>query len=102
MHSNLIAGSEKAITLYKTGRDGKIALARPSLKELRQVADDMAALAWFATHLSTVIRFKLLGYQPVAGDLALDTWPDKPPLPIPLEYTAPPIPGRVTPRPKGH
>jgi hypothetical protein len=91
-HKILISGSEKAIILYKARRDGKLALTRPSLQELRQIADDMAALAWFATQLSTMIRFKIFGHKPLPGDFAFDTWPDKPPLPIPLEYTEPPPP----------
>ncbi|MEI8152748.1 MAG: hypothetical protein WCG92_14250 [Hyphomicrobiales bacterium] len=92
MHSNLISGSEKAITFYKSQRDGTVVLARPSLAELRRVADDMQALGWFAIHLSTMIRLEILKHQPMAGDLAFHTWPDKPPLPIPLEYAGPPNP----------
>lgn len=99
MHSNLIAGSEKATVLYKLRRDGKLSLARPSLKELQQVADDMQALGWFATRLSAMIRLKVLGEKPLPGDLAYDTWPDKPPLPKPLEYIEPPPPVTLRPPP---
>jgi hypothetical protein len=64
MHSNLITGSEEATVLYKHQRDGKIALARPSIKELRQVADDMQIYYNYGMHLSSMIKFEILKHQP--------------------------------------
>ena len=55
MHSNLVSGSEQAIVLYQTRRDGKLALAQPTLKTLHRIADDMHTLWWFATILATMI-----------------------------------------------
>src|ERR1700730_52402 len=78
MHSNLITGSDKTTVLYKHQRDGKIALARPSIKELHKVADDMHIYYNYGIHLSNMIRFKILKHQPMPGDLAFSTWPDKP------------------------
>jgi hypothetical protein len=90
MHSNLVTGSERAIVLYKTGRDGRTTLSNPRLSELRQVADDMMTYFNFGIHLSNRINFDLLGATPQAGDLSFPTWPSKPPLPIPLQYTSNP------------
>jgi hypothetical protein len=92
MHSNLMSGSDRAIVLYKIGRDGKSTLTNPTLSELRQVADDMNKLFDYGLWLSNMINMNLLGQMPPAGDIA--SWPDKPPLPIPLEYTADPTPIR--------
>jgi len=99
MHSNLMSGSEKAIVLYQTRRDGKVALARPTLPQLHRVADDMNGLWLFATILAAKIRMDILGLKPLAGDFAPPAWPDKPPLPIPLEYTEPPPPVTLRPPP---
>jgi hypothetical protein len=99
MHSNLVSSSEKAIVLYQVRRDGKAALARPALKQLHQIADDMHTLWWFATILATMIRQKILGIKPVAGDFAPSAWPNKPPLPIPLVYEGPPPPVTLRPPP---
>ena len=94
MHSNIVTNSERAIVLYKTGRDGKTMLANPTLKELRQVADDMNTYTEFGMWVSNMIAFNLLGLTPRPGDRAFHAWPDKPPLPIPLEYTSDPTPIR--------
>jgi hypothetical protein len=94
MHSNLMSGSDQAIVLYKIGRDGKSTLTNPTLSELRQVADDMNKLFDYGLWLSNLINLNLLREPPLAGIIAYDTWPDKPPLPIPLEYTADPTPIR--------
>jgi hypothetical protein len=90
MHSNLVSGSDRAITLRKMGRDGRTTLSKPLLRELRQVADDMKTYFDYGIHLSNMINLNLLGGQPVAGDPFFHTWPDKPPLPNPLEYTSNP------------
>jgi hypothetical protein len=88
MHSNLITGSEKAAVLYKHQRDGKLSLARPSIKELRQVADDMQKYYNYGMHLSSMIRFEILKHQPMPGEFAFSTWPEKPALPKLLDYTS--------------
>ena len=94
MHSNIMIGSERAILLYKTDRSGKTTLANPTLKELRQVADDMNTFSSFGLWLSNMINFEILGIKPQAGDRWYASWPGKPPLPIPLEYTSDPSPIR--------
>jgi len=94
MHSSLISGSEQAIVLYKTGRDGKTTLTNPSIPELRQVADDMMSYFNFGMHLSNMINLELLGIKAREGDAWYRAWPDKPPPPSPLEYTSDPIPMR--------
>jgi hypothetical protein len=94
MHSNLIAMSSEAIILAKTGRDGKTTLSNPLLSELRRVADDMMTFYDFGVQLSNMINWELMGGKPVAGDPWYRSWPGKPPLPIPLEYTSDPRPLR--------
>jgi hypothetical protein len=94
MHSNIMVGSERTIVLYKTDRSGKTTLANPTLKELRQVADDMNTYVDFGLWLSNQIAWTLLGMKPQPGDRAYESWPSKPPLPIPLEYTSDPSPIR--------
>jgi hypothetical protein len=64
------------------------------LGELRQVADDMNAYFQFGMWLSNMINWEILGLKPRAGDRWHRSWPDKPPLPIPLEYTSDPRPIR--------
>jgi hypothetical protein len=94
MHSNLMSRSDLAIVLYKIGRDGRSTLTTPSLSELRRVADDMNRYFDFGVQLSNMINQNYLGQMPRIGDISHDTWPGKPPLPIPLEYTADPTPIR--------
>jgi hypothetical protein len=93
-HSSLHAMSPDAIILVKAGRDGKGSLANPMLAELRQVADDINALFEYGLWLSNMINYELFGLKPLAGDDRHPSWPDKPPLPIPLEYTSDPVPIR--------
>jgi hypothetical protein len=93
-HSNLFAMSADAIILAKTGRDGRTTLANPRLDELRQVADDMKTFFQYGLHLSNMINFEIMGLKPQAGGSWYRAWPDKPPLPIPLEYTSDPSPIR--------
>ena len=97
IHSNLLAMSPRAIILAKIGRDGKTALANPLLSELRRVADDMKNVFDYGMHLSNMIRSELLGVKPQAGDVWHDSCPEKPPQPIPLEYTSDPRPLRAQP-----
>jgi hypothetical protein len=80
MHSNLIATTQETTTLYKVTRQGNIEFVRTRPERLRQVADDMMTYVNYGLHLSSMI-------SPQEGDFAHDAWPDKPPLPIPLEYT---------------
>jgi hypothetical protein len=94
MHSNLHSMSRDAIILAKTGRDGKTTLANPLLSELQRVADDMKTYFDFGLHLSNMINLEILGLTGQAGDRWYESWPGKPPLPIPLEYTSDPRPIR--------
>jgi hypothetical protein len=91
VHSNLISNSAEAIFLYKPQRDGNIVLACPSIKELQKVADDMHIYYGYELHLSNMIRFEILKHQRMPGDLSFPTWPDKPSLPTPLDYTSAPF-----------
>lgn len=93
-HSNLHVLSPNAILLAKIGRNGKSTLANPLLSELRQVADDMHVYFQFGMWLSNMIKWDVLNWKPQEGDQWHRTWPDKPPLPIPLEYTSNPRPIR--------
>jgi hypothetical protein len=95
MHSAVNTGHRSAIILYKTGRDGKTTLANPLLNELRQVADDMDVFFDYGLQLSNMINFDLLGIKPKAGDAWYKSWPEKPTLPISLEYTSGPLPIRA-------
>jgi hypothetical protein len=92
MHSNLAAMSPEAVILAKTGRDGKTTLANPKLSELQNVADDMNTYFNYGLRLSNMINFELLRLKPMEGDSWYRSWPGKPPLPIPLEYTSDPRP----------
>jgi len=93
MHSSMIASTQKATTLYKTTKQGNTELCRVSLPELQRVADDMMTYFNYGLHLSNMINFELLGIKPREGDFAYFAWPDKPPLPILLEYSSDPLPG---------
>jgi hypothetical protein len=87
-HSNLHRLSADAIILAKTNRDGKTVLANPLLSELRRVADDMMVYFDYGLWLSNMINFELLGLTPRAGDRWHRSWPEKPPLPVSLEYSS--------------
>ena len=93
-HSGLHHLRPDTIILIKAERSGKGTLANPTLAELRQVADDIKALFEYGLWLSNMINLELLGIKPLAGDVWYRSWPDKPPLPIPLEYTSNPVPTR--------
>jgi hypothetical protein len=90
MHSSVAASIEQAITLYKTTKQGTTELCVVSVPELRQVADDMLVYFYYGLRLSNVINFELLGIKPHPGENA--SWPDTPPLPSPLKYSARPLP----------
>jgi hypothetical protein len=96
MHSNVVSfGSQRSPLFYKTNRDGRTVLSHPTINELRRVADDMMTYFDYGLHLSNKINFDLLGMRPLEGNRFYGTWPDKPPPPIPLEYTSDPIPSRA-------
>jgi hypothetical protein len=94
MHSNLLAITSNAIILAKMGRDGKATLSNPLLNELRGVADEMKSFFDYGSQLASLIRTDILGIKPKAGDAWYQSWPEKPPPPIPLEYTLDPRPLR--------
>jgi hypothetical protein len=87
-HSNLHSLSPDAIILSKTNRDGRTVLANPLLRELRQVADDMKVYFDYGLWLSNMINLEVLGLKPREGDRWYRSWPEKPRLPEPLEYTS--------------
>jgi hypothetical protein len=89
MHSSLIASIETATMLYKTTKQGNTELCSVTVPELRAVADDMMEYFHYGLALSNIINFELLGIKPRAGDYA--AWPDMPPSPNPLKYSARPL-----------
>src|SRR5262249_44660304 len=91
-HSNLFAMSPDAIILSKTARDGKTTLSNPLLNDPRQVGYDMNTYFNYVLCFSNLINFEILKLKPQAGDRWYRSWPGKPPLPIPLEYTSDPRP----------
>jgi hypothetical protein len=65
-------------------------MAHPTFDELKEVADSIKACSDFGYDLSLQINTYIHGISPRPGDRA--SWPSKPPLPIPLEYTSDPRP----------
>lgn len=88
MHSNIMYhGKNHDGMLYKTMRDGTYRFSMPSLVELRRVADDMQIYHNFGVQLATKLKADILKIPPLEGEVIFNTWPDKPPLPIPLQYS---------------
>ena len=84
MHSNINASVQDAIMLHKANKEGHIIACRPTIEELRQVADDMNAYFHFGVLLANAVSSH-------AGDYANPPvlpfpWPATPPRPKPLEY----------------
>jgi hypothetical protein len=94
MHSNILAGVEEQITLYKPTRTGKTFLTQISPADLRQVADDMMVYRDYGLAVANAIV--LLGNPGLSLDTnkvtTLDTYNAagyaKPPLPVKLKYTS--------------
>jgi hypothetical protein len=96
MHSNIHASSRTATTLYKTNADGRTVLCRPTLEELRQVADDMDSYFAFGIALTDALQ-TFAGDErhfdePRGGPIP---WPNIPPAPKLLDYKAPGWPADV-------
>jgi hypothetical protein len=84
MHSNINASLEDAIMLHKANKDGRIIACRPTIEELRQVADDMNAYFHFGVLLANAVASHGGDY---ANPPALPfPWPDIPPRPKLLDY----------------
>jgi hypothetical protein len=83
MHSNLIAGVEDLIALYKSNRRGETILTVIDPAELRQVADDMMAYRLYGLALGNAVALP-------SAHRAATLPPPKPPLPRKLEYSSQP------------
>jgi hypothetical protein len=84
MHSNINASSEEPIMLHKANKDGRIIACRPTLQELRQVADDMNSYFIFGVMLANAVASHGGDY---ANSPALPfSWPGTPPRPKLLNY----------------
>jgi hypothetical protein len=98
MHSNITSGVRDTIALYKYDFFGKTILAEVKPEELRRVADDMMTYFDYGLRLANVIAFKLLsggaaGMEQLGLKVEtplLDVWPEKPPLPVKLDYRSRP------------
>jgi hypothetical protein len=55
MHSNINASLEEPIMLHKANKGGRIVACRPSIQELRQVADDMNTYFIFGVMLANAV-----------------------------------------------
>jgi hypothetical protein len=94
IHSNIFAGVEEQITLYKSNRAGKTILIQISPADLRQVADNMMVYRDYGLAVANAIV--LLGNPGLSLDpnkvTTLDTYNAagyaKPPLPVKLKYTS--------------
>lgn len=93
MHSNLVAGTQDQIALYKTNRAGDTILCQIPSNDLRQVADDLRAYFLFGIDLSNWISFQLLGLSSALGLTGGEPHPlpKKPPAPRKLDYTPQPV-----------
>jgi hypothetical protein len=83
MHSNLIAGVEDRIALYKSNRRAEAILTIIDPAELRQVADDMMAYRLYGLALGNAVALP-------SANRAATLPPPKPPLPRKLEYSSQP------------
>jgi hypothetical protein len=83
VHSNLVAGVEDQIALYKSNR-GKTILTQIDQAELRRVADDTMTYRLYGLALANVIALP-------SRQIATAILPAKPPLPYKLEYSSHPI-----------
>lgn len=82
MHSDMTAGIEDEIALFKTRRsDGQPILCRVKPDDLRQIADTMNVYFNYGCALVAIV-------SPKPGDFAHSTWPEKPAPPLLLEYNA--------------
>jgi len=82
MHSNLVAGVNDRIALYKSNRRGETILTVIDPEELRRVADDMMAYRGYGSILANLIASP--------STLRPAILPPKPPLPRKLNYSSQP------------
>ena len=86
MHSNFAWNTEPI--LYKTTKKGQTQIALPTLRELRQIADDMYAFSLYGRLLGNAINNRK--FEPPIFSDAIFPWPDRPPLPQELRYSSGP------------
>jgi hypothetical protein len=87
MHSNVRANAEQAISLFKTNAEGKMILCRPTIAELRKVADDMHVFFQFGIMLENALTAHGGDYtEHPASSLP---WPNIPAAPKLLDYKSP-------------
>jgi hypothetical protein len=84
MHSTLLAGGTEANLLYKTNNAGKTTVARPTLQELRHLADEMYCYFNYSQHLANSIEARRVDWT--ASPVLQIPWPNTPSLPQLLQY----------------
>lgn len=97
MHSQIYAGGATTSILLKTQKNGKTVGCPVTLKELRQIADDMEAYREYGIGLSNHISLpRLVAIFGMDGPIpdAVASSPPAPALPIRLTYSSEPIPIR--------
>jgi hypothetical protein len=83
MHSVMTDGWQGKAALYRTSKKGERQMLSATVEQIRAVADDLVTYFYFGHALAN--RIAILN-QPQSSEGAVHPpWPDKPPLPIPLE-----------------
>lgn len=85
MHSVMTAGWEGKAALYRTGRQGQRLMLSASSEQIRAVADNLLVYFEFGWMLANRIAIEVLKIPAETGVADMRAWPDKPPLPNPLE-----------------
>jgi hypothetical protein len=94
LHSNLIQGWEKDATLYHVSRQGTMIQLQMSVDQIRQVADDLERYFIFAQTVANAVAVNVSqAAQREAGLFGPFPWPNKLPLPTPIQ-PLPPGPDR--------
>ena len=93
IHSNMIRGTDNRAAIYNTTRQGKTNLFQATLKEIRQVADDLDAYFYYGLNLANKIASDIHFATVQSGMLVFHHWPE--PLPLPVH-----IDPRQRPKPK--
>jgi hypothetical protein len=85
-HSNIFAGNDQPISLYKYDRDGNTIHTVVTTEDLRQVADDMMAFFNYGLSFGNSIA-----PDETEGTIVSRKFPSQPPLPRKLNYTTQPL-----------
>lgn len=94
MHSGLAwAGGTDHNYFYKTTKQGQTVGAAPTLKQLREVADDIVRYVEYGRMLGNAITNSCFEEVPIFPVSAFP-WPDKPSAPTQLAFSADPIVNR--------